>query len=150
MKRSKTMAEKKAMEPTVYLVDSFREINQTVIESIVGVQERNLKLAQSMLTSAMEVMQSNIEATGKLMQDLEHLTKKQQEAFQELVPGWMGSQWMEPYLSFLRTPFSSYQEALGVMEKTTREGFKTVEEVIEDVGKAAREPVLAGKERIKK
>lgn len=144
------MAEKKAIEPTVYLVDSFREISQTVIESIVAVQERNMKFAQSTLTGAMEVMQSNIEATGKLMQELEQLTKKQQEAFQELVPEGMGSQWMEPYLSFLRTPLSSYQEALEMVEKTTREGFKTVEEVVEDVGKAAREPALAGKERIKK
>jgi Na+/phosphate symporter len=144
MKRSRTM------EPTVYQLDSFREISQTVIESLVAVQERNLKFAQSMLTNAIEVMKSNIEATGQLMQEWEQLTKKQQEAFQELVPGWTGSQWMEPYVSFLRTPLTSYQEALEAAEKTTREGFKTVEQVIEDVGKAAREPVLAGKERTKK
>jgi hypothetical protein len=143
------MAERKVMEPPV-LMDSFRETSQTLIESIVAVQERNLKFAQNMLTSSIEVMKSNIEATGKLMQQLEQLTRKQQEAFRELVPGWMGSQWMEPYLDFLHTPLSSYQEVIEAAEKSTREGFKTVEKVIEDVENAAREPALAGKERIKK
>jgi hypothetical protein len=130
------MPEKKVMEPTENLVESFSETAQVVTKSVVAAQERNMRFVQSTFTNAVELLQSHIEATRVLMQDLE----KQQEAFQKMVPGWGGGQWMEAYRDMLRAPFSAYQQALGAVEKTARQGMETFEKGVEDFEKAAKQP----------
>ena len=79
------MAEKQAHEIEQELVDSFRETSQAIAESIIATQQRNMKFAQSMFTSTMEVLKSNAEATRALMQQWEQQAQKQQEAFQKLI-----------------------------------------------------------------
>jgi hypothetical protein len=129
------MPEKKVMEPPEKLVESFSETAQVITKSVVAAQERNMGFVQSTFTNAVELLQSHIEATRVLMQDLE----KQQEAFQKLVPGWGGGQWMEAYRDLLRGPFSVYQQVLGTVEKTAREGMETFEKGVEDFEKAAKQ-----------
>ncbi len=130
------MPEKKVMEPTQGLVEVFSETAQIITKSVVAAQERNMRFVQSTFTNAVELLQSHIEATRVLMKDLE----KQQEAFQKLVPAWGGGQWMEAYREMLRAPFSVYQQALGTVEKTAREGMETFEKGVEDLEKAAKQP----------
>jgi hypothetical protein len=131
--------EKKVMEPTQGLVEVFSETAQIITKSVVAAQERNMRFVQSTFTDAVELLQSHIEATRVLMKDLE----KEQEAFQKLVPGWGGGQWMETYRDMLRAPFAAYQQALGAVEKTAREGMETFERGVEDFEKAAKPPVRA-------
>ncbi len=133
------MPEKKVMEPPEKLVESFSEAAQIITKSVVAAQERNMRFVQSTFTNAVELLQSHIEATRVLMQDME----KQQEAFQKLVPGWGGGQWMEAYRDMLRAPFSVYQQALGTVEKAAREGMETFEKAVEDFDKAAKPPARA-------
>lgn len=141
------MAEKKAMEPTENLVESFGETTQIITKGIVAAQERNMQFVQSTFTNAVETLKSHIEASRVLMQELEQQTKKLQEAFQKQVPGWTGSQWMESYMDLLRAPFASYQQALDTAEKATRQGLQTFEKAVEDVEKAAGQlPRAAGKQ----
>ena len=47
------MTEKKANEAEKDLVDSIRETNQAIAESIIATQQRNMKFAQNMFTSTM-------------------------------------------------------------------------------------------------
>jgi uncharacterized protein YukE len=130
------MPENKVMEPTQGLVEAFSGAAQVITKSVVAAQERNMRFMQSTFTGTVELLQSHIEATRVLMKDLE----KQQEAFQKMVPGWGGGQWMEVYRDMLRAPFSAYQQALGAVEKTTREGMETFEKAVEDFDKAAKQP----------
>ncbi len=140
------MAEKQAHEIEQELVDSFRETSQAIAESIIATQQRNMKFAQSMFTSTMEVLKSNAEATRSLMQQWEQQTQKQQEAFQKLAQEMGGTQWMENYKNLLRTGFSSYQQALDAAEKATQQGMENFEKATEAFEKAAQQlPKTEGK-----
>lgn len=141
------MAEKKENEVAQNLVESFREINQALVQSIVAAQQRNMKFAQSTFTNAFEVLKSHAEATNGLMQQLEQLTQKQQEAFQKLIQGRGETRLMENYTDFLSNVFSSYLRALDGAEKATRQGIERFEKAAEDFEKAAQRPLeAAGKQ----
>src|SRR6266852_4027222 len=67
-----------------HMIESLREANQAVAESVIAAQERNVKFAQSLFTSGVEVLKSHAEGTQALLQELEQQTQKQQEVFQKL------------------------------------------------------------------
>jgi hypothetical protein len=79
------MAENAVTEAALHLVQSFRQANQAVAESIVASQERNVKFAQSIFTSGVEILKSHVEGTQALVHQIEQQTQQQQEAFQELM-----------------------------------------------------------------
>jgi len=133
------MTEKKANEAEKDLVDSIRETNQAIAESIIATQQRNMKFAQSMFTSTMEVIKSHAEATQTLMQQWEQQAQKQREAFQKLAQGMGSTQLIENYSSLLRTGFSTYQEALHAAEKATQQGLEDFEKATEAFEKAAQQ-----------
>jgi tetratricopeptide (TPR) repeat protein len=155
------MAENRENEITQKLADSFRETSRAIAENIIAAQQSNMKFAENTFTSAMEVFKNQAEATRSLMQQLEQQTKLQQEAFQKLAQGvggnqWMpqgveGNQWMESYMNFLRTGFSSYQQALDAAEKATRQGLDNFEKATEAFEKAAQQlPKMPGAQRANK
>lgn len=131
------MAEKQEHEIEQELVDSFRETSQAIAESIIATQQRNMKFAQSMFNSTMEALKSNAEATRSLMRQWEQQVQKQQEAFQKLAQEMGGAQWMENYQNFIRTGFSSYQQAFEAAEKATQQGMENFEKATEAFEKAA-------------
>ena len=114
------MAENKVHEATGDLVNSFREANQAVAESIVAAQARNLKLAQSLLMNWMEVLKSQVESSQTLIQEVGQQTQKQQEAFQRLA-----RESVALSTDFLLVPLSYYQRAvrqtMEAVETGTRE-----------------------------
>ncbi len=126
------MAEKKETEVPNTLVESFRETNQAIAQSIVTAQERNMKFAQSTLTSAMEVFKSHMESTRALMKDLEEQAKKQQETVQKML---RGSE--QTFQDFFRPP--SYQQFLDAAETATRQGLENFQKAIESFEKAAEQ-----------
>src|SRR5258708_19549400 len=67
-----------------HMIESLREANQAVAESVIAAQERNVKFAQSIFTSGGEVLKSHAEGTQALLQELDQQTQKQQEAFLKL------------------------------------------------------------------
>ena len=145
------MAENRENEITQKLVDSFRETNRAITENIIAAQQSNMKFAENTFTSAMEVFKNQAEATRSLMQQLEQQTELQQEAFQKLAPGVGGNQWMESYMNFLRTGFTSYQQALDAAEKATRQGLNNFEKATEAFEKAAQQlPKMPGAQRANK
>ena len=64
------MAENAVTEAALHLVQSFREANQAVAESIVASQERNVKFAQSIFASGVEILKSHVEGTQALVQKI--------------------------------------------------------------------------------
>ncbi len=133
------MTEQKRNELAPNLVASVREINQLVVQSLIGAQQRNMQFAQSTFTNAIEVLKSHVEATRALIEQLE-----QQDAFQKLAQGVGGPQSMEPSLEVLRNVLSSYQQALDAAEKTTRQGLQGFEKAIESFEQAALRPPRSG------
>ena len=101
------MPENKVNGGTWDPVASFREVNQAVAESIVAVQEHNLKYAQGFLINEMEVLKNQVESTQTLIQEVGQQTQKQQEAFQRLARESVGF-----YIDFLLAPLFYYQRAV--------------------------------------
>jgi DNA mismatch repair ATPase MutS len=116
-------------------VDSIREINQLMVQSLMSAQQRNMQFAQSTFTNAIEVLRSHVEATRALIEQLE-----QQDAFQKLTSVMGGTRLMEPSLDVLRRTLSSYQQALEAAEKNTRQGIEGFEKAVENFEQTALRP----------
>jgi hypothetical protein len=92
---------------------------QSLVDNAIAAQERNTKLAQSVLENGVEVLKSQLGATHSLMQQLEQQFQQQQEAFQGLT-----QESVEAYRDFIFSPLTFWQKALGVAEEASREGLK--------------------------
>lgn len=66
-------------------------------KSLVAAQERNLQFIQTAFTNTMELLESHVEATRALLQEVE-----QQAVWQQVAPRGMGSRRVEAYLGLLR------------------------------------------------
>ncbi len=60
---------------------------QTIVNTALAAQERNVKFMQSMLANGTEVLQAHGESTRDLAQTLVELSRRQQEAFQTVTRG---------------------------------------------------------------
>jgi len=80
---------------------------QSVADSMVAAQERNVKFVQSFLENGTELVRSNAESTRALTQTLTEEVQKQREAFGELARG----TW-DVYRGFLSSPLSFYERAM--------------------------------------
>jgi len=80
---------------------------QTVVNTALAAQERNVKFMQSMLANGTELLQAHGESTRDLAQTLAKLSRRQQEAFQTVARGSFNA-----FVDFLTAPFSYYQQVL--------------------------------------
>jgi len=95
----------------------LQEAFQTVVNTALAAQERNVKYAQSILQNGSDVLKAHAEGTRDLVQTLSEQSRKQQEAFQTLVSGSFNA-----YVDFLTAPFSYYQETLNAATAAARRG----------------------------
>lgn len=111
---------------------------RAVVQSTIAAQERNTKFAQNVLENGVEALKSQVGVTRTLMRELESQAQKQQGAFQTLA-----HESLDAYMSFLRAPFSYYQQALNAAETTTRVGLENFQKAtragLENVQNAARQ-----------
>ncbi len=111
---------------------------QALVDSAVAAQERNTKLAQSILENGIEVLKSQIGVTHSLLQELGQQSQKQQDAFQTLA-----QESMEAYKDFLFAPLTFWQKALDATEAATLEGLENFQKAtlqgMETIQKTARE-----------
>ena len=84
---------------------------QTVVNTALAAQERNVKYAQSILQNGSDVLKAHAEGTRDLVQTLTEQSRKQQEAFQTLARGSFNA-----FVEFVNAPFSYYQQALETAE----------------------------------
>jgi len=118
-----------------------QDMFQTVTDSAVAVQERNIQFAQSVVENGIRVLHSHAEANRALAQELIEQTRKQQETFQALV-----STSVEAYVNLFYTPFAYYKQTLDLAETATRQGLESFQqatrqglETFRDVTRQARE-----------
>jgi hypothetical protein len=130
------MAEKEAREISPHPAQTVREITQIMTRSMLEAQQRNLQFVQTTLNQAMELLESHVEATGALLQEVE----QQPAEWQNVAPTGMASQWVETYLRVLAAPFSFYQPMLDGVFKTLQQGLGTVQQATEELEETARSP----------
>lgn len=122
-----------------------RAVFQSVADSAVAAQERNVRFAQSLVQNGTEVLKSHAEDTRALMQTLAEQTQKQQEAFQLLV-----RESMDAYLDYFYAPFSYYEQTLETAGSIARQGVETAQKIarqgMEAVQKATRQTVRSATE----
>ena len=73
-------------EATWDMVDAFRATNQVMAESLVTLQDLNLRFAQNTFLSWMELLTYQTESVQHVQQQLGPQIQKQQGAFQKLMP----------------------------------------------------------------
>jgi len=115
------MADNKQLQQQVQeaswdVVDSLRETTQTVANSMVSIQDHNLKLTQNIFLSWTELFTQQMESMQHLQQQWEQQTRKQQDAFQKLA-----SASMQVYMNFLFAPFSFSPQLVDVIEDMQQE-----------------------------
>jgi hypothetical protein len=118
-----------------------QEVFQSVANSTVAAQERNIQFAQSVLENGIQVLQSHAEANRVLTQELISQSRKQQEILQTLA-----STSVEAYVNYLYTPLTYYKQVLDLAETATHQGLENFQratreglDAYRDVTKQARE-----------
>lgn len=101
-----------------------QEIMQTVADSAVAAQERNMKLVQSNLQSGSELLKSHVESSRALAQKFAEQVQRQQETWQALA-----RESMDTYMNFFFAPFSYYQQALETAESIAMQGVETARRI---------------------
>ena len=93
------------------VVNSFRETSQNVADSLVTIQDYNLKFVQNIFLSWMDLLTQQTESMQRLQQQWGEQTRKQQDAFQRLIPASM-----QTYKGFLRALFPFSRQLVEVTE----------------------------------
>lgn len=130
----KTTEEKKVTEATPKVIESIRETNSLLIESMIAFQEHNMKFVESTFTNVVDAIKSQAEAARALANEMEQQLEKQRGSLQKMEPSWL-----EAYENLLRAPFSSYKRILDSVEKTTQQGREAVEKAMTSFEKAESE-----------
>ena len=98
------------------VVDSIRETNQNVANTLVTIQDNNLKLAQNIFLSWMELFTGQTESIQHLQQQWGQQVRTQGEAIQNLV-----STSTQVYMDFLLAPFSFSRRMIDEAEEAVRQ-----------------------------
>src|SRR6266542_4417387 len=107
------------------VIDALRDANQTLVENLLSTQERNLKYAQGIFASTIEVLKSNVASTRSILE-------KQQETFQKLSPVPTSSSDMAAYSDLIRLPLTSFQQMLDLLETTSQEALQSFQKATEN------------------
>ena len=100
-----------AQEASWEVIDSLRETSQTVANSLVEIQDRNLKFTQNIFLSWMELITGQTESIQHLQQQWGRQVQTQRDAFQRLA-----SNSTQMYVDFLLAPFSFSRRLIDVTE----------------------------------
>lgn len=92
---------------------------KSLVDSTIAAQERNTKLAQSILENGVEVLKSQASVAQSLVQDLGQQFQIQQDAFQVLA-----RESMDAYKDFVFAPLTFWQQAMNTAEAATVEGYQ--------------------------
>ncbi len=104
-------------------IDTIRETSQHVADSLVTMQDRNLKFAQTIFLSWMELVTGQTESIRHVQQQWEQQIRTQRDAFQKLA-----SSSMHMYLDFLRAPFAFSRRLIDETEDAIQQEQEAVRE----------------------
>ena len=120
------MADKEKKQVSASPMEGFNEATQTLVKSLAEAQERNLKYAQSVFESTIELLKSHMEGTRALLEQWEEQTQKQQG----------GPRTGGTYLDLFRMPLTAYQQTLKVMETASRQSLESFQKATESFQQA--------------
>ncbi len=101
------------------VVNSLRETSQTVADSLVSLQDHNLKFTQNIFLSWVDVLTQQAESTRRLQQQWGQQTRIQQEAFQRLT-----STSSQIYMDFLLAPLAFSRKLVEATETAIEQNDK--------------------------
>jgi hypothetical protein len=96
---------------------------QTVANTAITAQKRNLKYSQNVYENGTELLKSHAGATRNLMETLVEQAHVQQEAFQTIIHESMNA------FDFLYAPMAFYQQAMETAQTITRQGVETAQRI---------------------
>lgn len=134
--KEKCMADKEEKQVPLSLVEAFRGANEALVESLVVAQERNLKYAQSVFESTIEVLRNQVAGMRSL---IEQQAKKQQEALQKLTPGSVASSAPDTYLGLFSTPLAYFQQILDLLESVSEQNLESFQKATESFEQVAQQ-----------
>ncbi len=127
------MAEKDRKEVTTRSIGALSEANQTLVENLTAAQERNLKYAQSVFESTIELLKSHMEATRSVLEQWEKQAPAQQG----------GSGVAQSFAGLLRTPLNAYQQMLELMETASKQNLENLQKALESFQKSVQQVARA-------
>src|ERR671917_1252657 len=105
----------KANKAAERLAENTRDSFGTVLDHTVGLQERNVRFAQSLVDDSIKELRFQVESNRAVSQELVERAEKQREAFQTLL-----EESVEAYMDLAYVPFSYYKEGLEAASKVVR------------------------------
>ena len=97
------------------LSTSVRESNQAIVDSVVSAQERNMKFAQNIFLSWIDLLTQQTESMQHLQQQWGQQIQTQRDTFQRLA-----STSMQIYMDFFLAPFSFSRRLVDETEDAMR------------------------------
>ena len=101
------------------VVDSFRETSQTVTDSLVTIQDHNLKFAQNIFLSWIDLLTQQTESMQHLQQQWGQQIQTQRDTFQRLA-----STSMQIYMDFFLAPLAFSRKLVEATETSIEQGEK--------------------------
>ena len=97
------------------LAESTRDSYHTVVDHAVGLQERNVRFAQSMVDGTIKELRNQAESNRSVVGELFERAEDQRDAYQTLV-----EQSIDAYIDLAYAPFTYYKEGLEATRRATR------------------------------
>ena len=105
----------KANKAAERLAETTRDSFGTILDHVVGLQERNVHFAQELVDGTIKELRHQAESNRAMTQELVDRAQKQRDAFQTLF-----EESVEAYMDLAYAPFSYYKEGLEAAKKVVR------------------------------
>ena len=115
------MADKEKNEVFASPIAALSEANQALAESFSAIQEHNLKYAQSVFESTFTLFKDHVASACSLLQQWENQAQKQQGE----------SKVAESYFEYLRAPLMAYEQALEMVETSSKQSLENFQRATE-------------------
>lgn len=122
--KSHAEASRSLLQEVVGRPEKGQALMQTLADSAVAAQERNVKFAQGTLQNSNELLKSHFESSRALVETYMEQALRQQEALQTLA-----RENMENFMRFFFAPFSYYQQALDTAQSIVTQGVETTQRI---------------------
>jgi hypothetical protein len=103
--------QQKANKAAEKLAQTTRDSYQTVLDHVVGIQERNVRFAQGMVDDFIKELRHQAETNRAMTQELVERAEKQRDAYQTLL-----QESVDAYMDFAFAPFSYYKKSLQAVK----------------------------------
>jgi hypothetical protein len=105
----------KINEAATELAQTVRETYETVAQTAVAAQDRNVRFAQTFVEKGIEELKGQAETTRVVLLKVAEQSEKQREVLQTLA-----HESVDAYLDLFFAPFALYQKGIETLQEATR------------------------------